>query len=205
MTYCIITAPPKLCPTFLNKGDLANAYMRIWVRLKDIASVEFLVPKATPDEEKLVRFHLSIPTVYIESAAFFCATTKTVKDRVLNPHSMQHTAPPHHLENLADKKSPKISAQEVAASLEADNDWEALSQHARDTALAQVKVYLNYFIGITQEGQTERRHMTRNLFRAIDKLFRPNNKDNIAKEEPISLKKLRKGNAVWSTQKVVLG
>ena len=37
--------------------------------------------------------------------------------------------------------------------------------------------------------------MLRHLFRAIDKLFRPNNKDDIARDKPISLKKLRKGNA----------
>ena len=54
--------------------------MRIWVRLEDIPSVAFLVPKATPDEEQLVGFHLSIPMGYVESAAFFCATTETVKD-----------------------------------------------------------------------------------------------------------------------------
>ena len=46
--------------------------------------------------------------------------------------------------------------------------------------------------------------MKRHLFRAIDELFRPNNKDDIAREEPISLKKLRKGDTAWSTQKVVL-
>ena len=47
--------------------------------------------------------------------------------------------------------------------------------------------------------------MTRHIFRAIDKLFRPNTKDNTVREESISLKKLRKGDATWSTQKVVLG
>ena len=47
--------------------------------------------------------------------------------------------------------------------------------------------------------------MTRHLFCAIDELFRPNTKDDTAREEPISLKNLRKGNATWITQKVVLG
>ena len=120
---CILTAPPKLGPTFLNKADLGDAYMQIWVRLEDIPSVAFLVPKATPDEEKLVRFHLSIPMGCVESAAFFCATIKTVKDQALDILSMRHTAPPHHLEHLADTKPPENSAQEVAATLEADNDW----------------------------------------------------------------------------------
>ena len=47
--------------------------------------------------------------------------------------------------------------------------------------------------------------MTRHLFHTIDKLFRSNNKDDIAREEPISLKKIYKGDATWSTQKFVLG
>ena len=118
---------------------------------------------------------------------------------------MRHTPPPHHLENLADTKPPKTSAQEVAATIEAYNDWEALSPHVRVTALAHVKVYLDDFIGITHGGPTERRQMTRHLFRVINELFRPNNKDNISREESISLKKLRKGDAAWITQKVVLG
>ena len=47
--------------------------------------------------------------------------------------------------------------------------------------------------------------MTRHLFRAIDEIFRPNDQDDIAREESISLKKLRKGDAAWSTMKVILG
>ena len=47
--------------------------------------------------------------------------------------------------------------------------------------------------------------MIRHLFCAINEIFHPNNKDNIAQEEPISLKNLRKGDADWSTKKVVLG
>ena len=62
---CILTAPPKLGPTFLNKVYLANAYMRIWVRLEDIPSVAFLVQKATPNEEQLFGFHLLIPMGYV--------------------------------------------------------------------------------------------------------------------------------------------
>ena len=46
--------------------------------------------------------------------------------------------------------------------------------------------------------------MTRHLFRNIDELFRPNNKDDIAQEEPISLQKLCKSDAAWSTKKVIL-
>ena len=79
-----------------------------------------------------------------------------------------------------------------------------MSPHTRATALSQVEVYLDDSIGITQGISTERRQMTGHLFHTIDKIFRPNNKDDLAREEPISLKKLRKGDAAWSTQDFVL-
>ena len=124
--------------------------MRIWVRLEDIPLVKFLVPKATPNEEQLVGFHLSRPMGYVEYAAFFCTTTNTVKEPALDTLSMCYTTPLHHLEDLADTKLPQTSAEKFAATLEADNNWEALSPHTRVTALAHFEVYLNHFIGITQ-------------------------------------------------------
>ena len=142
---------------------------------------------------------------YVESATFFCATTKNVKERALDSLFTLHTAPPHHLENLAETKRPEATAKEVAATQVADKYWKALSLHTRSTALAHVKVYLDDFIGITQGGAKERQQMTRHLFHAIDELFHPNNKDDIAREEPISHKKLRKGDAAWITKKVILG
>ena len=42
---CIIAAPPKLGLTLLNKVDLSNTHIHIWVRLEDINSLSFLVPK----------------------------------------------------------------------------------------------------------------------------------------------------------------
>ena len=49
LIYCIIAAPLNLAPTLLNKVNLSDAYMRIWVRLKYILPVSFLVNKATPE------------------------------------------------------------------------------------------------------------------------------------------------------------
>ena len=89
---------------------------------------------------------------YVESAAFFCATTETVKDRFLDTLSTRHTTPPHHLENLAETKPPDTTEEEAAATSAADKDWEALSPHARATALAHVEVYLDDFISIIQGG-----------------------------------------------------
>ena len=82
--YCVLVAPPELGPTLLNKVDLTDSYMGIWVRLEDIPSVAFLVLKATPEEDQLVRFHISIPMGYVASAAFFRAATDNFKDKTLD-------------------------------------------------------------------------------------------------------------------------
>ena len=85
---------------------------------------------------------------YVESTAFFCATTETVKDRTLDTLSTRHNDPPHHLEELADTKPTQTSSEDADETLEDDINWEALSLHAQAIALAHVKVYLNDFIGI---------------------------------------------------------
>ena len=78
------------------------------------------MPKATPEEYQPLGFHLSIPMGYVESAAFFCAATYIVKDRTLDTLYTCHTAPLHHLEDLADTKLPQNSAEDAEATLEAD-------------------------------------------------------------------------------------
>ena len=118
---------------------------------------------------------------------------------------MRQNAPMHYPKDLADTKPAKTLPENAEATLEADRNWEALSPHAQATDPAHVEVYLNDFIGIFQGGPTKRRQMTQHLFHAIDDIFQPNKKDDTAREEPISFKKLRKCDSAWSTQKVVLG
>ena len=97
---------------------------------------------------------------YVESATFFCVTTETVKDRILDSLSTRHNTPPHHLKDLADTKPPQKSVHNTDATLKAHKIWDTLSLYARATALANVKVNLDDFIGIVQGGPTERRQMT---------------------------------------------
>ena len=57
---CILEAYPALGPTFLSKVDLADAYMRIWVRMYSAPAVDFLVTKEEDSDPQLVGFHFSI-------------------------------------------------------------------------------------------------------------------------------------------------
>ena len=64
----ILHADPVLGSVYLSKVNLANAYMRIWVRMEDIPLAAFLIPKKTPTNPQLFGFHLSLPMGYISSA-----------------------------------------------------------------------------------------------------------------------------------------
>ena len=67
-------------------------------------------------------------------------------------------------------------------------------------------IYVNNFCGLVQGDQWTRRMVKRILFQALDKVFRPVDDDDTKfRQEPASLKKLRKGDARWTTVKVILG
>ena len=40
----VLTTDLHLGPVYLSRVDLADAYMRLWVRMEDVPSVAFLTP-----------------------------------------------------------------------------------------------------------------------------------------------------------------
>ena len=86
-----------------------------------------------------------------------------------------------------------------------DREWVNISPQARPEALECVEFYLDDFIGIVQGGQEERTQMTIHLFHTVNSLFRLNNTNDKDCLNPISIKKLKKVKARWSTTETVLG
>ena len=76
----VLNSNPRLGLVYLSKVDLADAYMRLCVRMEDKLSLAFLIPKNTPSYTQQVGFHLSLPMGYIDSAPYFCMATETVAD-----------------------------------------------------------------------------------------------------------------------------
>ena len=71
----VLTADLQLGPVCLSKVDLADAYMRLWVRMEEVPSIAFPIPKKTPSDTQLVGFHLSLSMGYNGSAPYFCMAT----------------------------------------------------------------------------------------------------------------------------------
>ena len=76
----------------------------------------------------------------------------------------------------------------------------------RRASIRHTDVYVDDFIQAMQGNPTKLRRYRRRLFNVIHQIFRPlESSDPAVRNDPISLKKLLKGDAAWSTVKTVLG
>ena len=67
-------------------------------------------------------------------------------------------------------------------------------------------MFVDDFIALCQGGARWKSYVRRTLFNHIDDVLRPLDKqDDIARREPISIKKLQKGDCSWATTKLILG
>ena len=69
-----------------------------------------------------------------------------------------------------------------------------------------VDIFVDDFVTLAQGNTTMLEHVRNTLMNAIDQVFRPcDATDSPTRTEPISVKKLRKGDCSWHTCKVILG
>jgi hypothetical protein len=71
--------------------------------------------------------------------------------------------------------------------------------------LSYTDVYVDDFCNLVQGNARRRRVARRILFHAIDEVIRPLDPSHEFHQEPISIKKLLKGDGCWSTSKILLG
>ena len=205
----ILLADPAKGPINLIKVDLSDGFYRIGLNVNDMPKLGLVFP-TKPGEEPLVAIPLVLPMGWKNSPPIFSAATETIADltnqrlRLGNVHNV-----PHHLDELADSVEPEppdeppppvADVPSLAVPRERDP-----SLRPGTTPLSYVDIFVDDFIGLAQETKNCRR-VRRILLRAIDDVFRPNDaSDSVHRREPVSLKKLRKGDCSWATVKEVLG
>ena len=191
----IANADPRLGPVYMAKTDLSDAYMRVWIKLKDVPKLAFAIPPIPTNPEPLIGFHLSLPMGYIESAPYFCAASKTVADL---PNHREDRDAPHRLETLANTKPPADDPSD--GGVPTDKEERAIAQffatlppEEQQRCVDYVDVYVDDYICLRQGSQNMRRRTTRRLFHNIDHVFRPNNaNDTNGRREPNSKKNSKK-------------
>jgi hypothetical protein len=219
----IVNANPKFGPVYLCKVDIADGFYRIEVRPSDIPKLGVIIPSMA--NEPLIAFPLVLPMGWKNSPPYFCAITETIAD-VTNERIRRHHQPPRHrLDKLAnstpDAPSNNDSGPNAALTQTNPNASMAMSAVPPPTNRApnytttkrqptqpvgQFDIYVDDFLGLAQGSTRTRNRIRRTLFHTLDEILRPKDEqDDAARQEPISVKKLGKGDANWSTSKQMLG
>ena len=223
----ILLANPEFGPVNLMKVDLSDGFYRIGLNVGDIPKLGVIFP-TEPGEDPLVAFPLVLPMGWRNSPPIFSTATETGAD-LTNQRLLDPTPPlPHPLADRAeqvipdnpllspmpDDSSPSYKDVLVnsAASSGSGMPSAVSIPPARDPSLpsnskplSYVDVFVDDFLGLAQEHSNSVR-VRRILMHAIDDVFRPlDSNDSPFRRQPISLKKLEKGDCSWSTIKVILG
>ena len=214
----ILLADPRFGPTYLHKIDIADGFYRIAVKVDDIPKLAVIFP-SNKGCEPLVAFPLVLPMGWSNSPPAFCAPTDTIAD-LSNQHLSQPLSPrPHKLDTLAMPLDRLVDTTATAAGTTVNEHSTSIAvplptspdphlpqfqQHTKPKSY--VDVFVDDFISLAQGSHNRLCHVRQTLLHAIDTVFRPlDDKDSPHRQEPVSVKKLRKGDCSWDTCKLVLG
>lgn len=199
----IVDANPCYGAVKLAKIDIADGFYRISLQPADIPKLGVILPaRSAVTAEALVALPLALPMGWVESPPYFTSVTETACDLTNAALRAGTLLPRHDLEPLA--ATPPVEAAKGALG---GTPRLAVSGLAKrwPPPLAYSDVYVDDFILAAQTRRHQHRTM-RAALHSIDAVFRPlTPHDRPTRKAPVSLKKLRQGDAHWSTQKTVLG
>ena len=194
----IVYADPRFGPVYMAKYDLKDGFYRVQLHPSTIPRLAVILPR-WEGETQLIAFPLTLPMGWTESPPYFCAPTETIADLANAALRLHKTFPPHRLEHYA--KPDTLHAREDIASRPFNRSRDPLSD-----LLRYIDVYIDDLVGLAQGEADELEIMPRAVLHSTDDVFRPlHPDDHPAREEPVSLKKLRQGDGRLATRKLILG
>jgi hypothetical protein len=205
----IVHADPRHGPVHMIKVDVADGFYRLWAAIQDIPALGVAFPSG-PDGVPLVAFPLTLPMGWLSSPPNFCALTETITDLANAPALPFAVDHPHPLEELADTlPAPEYGRPSLGFIDEVAAEAVPIPTHPqgpRKRPVQSYDVYMDDFLGLGQGSARKLSLIRRRLFHCIDRVLRPlSSEDPDTRQEPISTKKLSKGDAAWATRKVMLG
>jgi hypothetical protein len=191
-------------PIYLSKTDISDAFMRVWIALDTIPVLGAILP-SLPGEEPIIAFPMILPMGWVDSPNYLCALTETVADLTNARTTALDFAPSAHpLEATANTMPASEPARQAAQRYHGQPPPTTRSLGPLRPPLIYTDVYMDDFLVATQHP--DRSAVLGTLFECIDSVLRPlSPNDNPCRKEPISIKKLQKGDACWTTRKSILG
>ena len=172
----------------LAKIDLSDGFWRMLVEQDQQVNFAYVMPDPPGHPTRIV-VPAALQMGWMESPAYFCAATETSRDIVQGLVTDQTELPPHCLEEyMRPKKSAKRSKS--------------------DSPAHGTYVYVDDFIGAAVESKdgTLLGRMARCLMHGIHAVFPPPNiTGHSGGKDPVSIKKLERGDGQWHHEKEILG
>ena len=196
LLWLLHTADRRHGPVYLSKTDLSDGFYQFQLTPSGALMLATPFPSG-PGEPPLVSIPTRLPMGWTESPPAFSAGTETIADlaNVALEKSLL-MPPPHPLESLANTTTRLLPSTK--------DKFPILDTGPIRPSLAYVDVYVDDFCKLAQ-GEENCQRTRRATYHAIDAVFRPNDDKDVNRRQPISVKKLLKGDDSWSSQKVILG
>lgn len=172
-----------------SKIDLSDGFWRMIVGEADCWNFAYVLPDPPGHQTRLVIPH-ALQMGWTESPGFFCAATETTRDIIQSLMDAKVALPPHQMEA---ELVPAHPAKRQRTSL---TTWQMTAVFVDDFILAAVE---------NSDGSMLRR-FSRAALHSIHGLFPPPSKSgHVGGKDPISQKKLDKGDGRFCTGKEILG
>jgi hypothetical protein len=184
---------PSAHPIYWSKYDVSDGFWRMVVAPGAEWNFAYVLPQEEGQPTRLV-VPSALQMGWKESPAFFCSASETARDvaaKLAGFNGAMHDLPMHKFEGLIKRPSPADAPQ--PSTQDAATPW------------AAVEVFVDDFIAMSQDvGRIP--HLTRSILHGIEEVFPgPDTTGHAGGREPVSEKKIRRGEADWTTRKVVLG
>ena len=152
----------------------------------------------------MVAIPLTLPMGWKNSPPLFCTVTETVADLANESLHSHHPRKPHKLDDRAESIAPPPAP--LLAQEHAKLTRNPYLRRPKAKLLLYVDIFVDDFLGLAQGLRHRRCHVRCTLFHALDKVFRPlDRQDNKQRKEVLSTKKLEAGYCLWSTCQTTLG
>ena len=187
--FAFMAEVPQQEEIHFSKLDLADGYWRMVVEEGEQWNFAYVLPTA-PGEEVMIVVPRALQMGWNESPAYFCCTTETTRDVAQRWVDTKVPLTKHPLEHHTYPQSPP-KRQKYEGS-----EFQMSSVYVDDFILAAVENSTGTLLNRT----------ARATLHAIHEVFpAPNKASPQGAKDPISEKKLQKGDARWATQKEILG
>jgi len=182
---------PHNGPIVFAKWDIKDGFWRLVVSEEDAWHFAYVLPRLNATDPIQIVVPTCLQMGWCESPPLFCTASETARDVAqdlwdsetdLEPHPLEIYSIPNEL-NLPELTS--VTSESMANLLE---------------------VYMDDFFGMLQAPTIAELHkFTRSILYGIHAVFPPPGPSEDQTDEPISVKKLKAGDGLWSTQKEILG